>query len=253
MIVEALPALAFHAVLLLARLGGAVMLLPGLGEAEVPVTVRLALVLALVALLLPGLAPGLPPAPEAPPEAIRLLLVETGIGLWLGLLARLVALALAQAGQVVALMIGLITPLQTDAMLGAAGTATGRLFALLAAVTVLSSGLYAVPLRALADSYAALPPGAALPAGPAAESVARAVADSLALALRLAAPLVLAAVLGNLGLALLARLAPQVQVFMIAAPAQLLLGLLLLALLLPALLGTWQDAARVALTPTLAD
>ena len=46
--IETLPDLAFQAVLVLARIGGAVMLLPGLGAPEVPATIRLALVLALV-------------------------------------------------------------------------------------------------------------------------------------------------------------------------------------------------------------
>ena len=240
---EALPALAFHGVLLVARLGGAVLLLPGLGEQDVPPSIRLALLLALVALLLPGLAPSLPAMPEAVPALLRLILLETAIGLWLGLLARLVALALAQAGQLVALMTGLASPLQTDPILGAQSTATGRLFSLLAATLVLSTGLYALPLRALAESYAVLPPGGSPGFGRSAESVAQAVADSMALALRLAAPLVLGAVLGNFALGLLARVAPQVQVFTIAAPGQIIAGLLLLGLLLPALIAVWLASA----------
>lgn len=234
MILDGLPALAFHAVLVLARVGGAVMLLPGLGEAEVPASVRLGLVLALVVLLLPVVSPGLPPLPEAVPELLRLVALETAIGLWIGLLARLVTLALAQAGQVAGLMLGLASPLQGDLLLGAQAVALARFFALLAAVVLLGSGLYAVPLRALAESYAALPPGAPLPAGAAAEGVAAAAAESLGLALRLA-------VLGNLALALLSRVAPHVQVFVVAAPAQIVAGLLLLALLLPALLETWAE------------
>ena len=211
---EALAPLAFHAVLVLARIGGAVML---------------------------------PPIPEAPAELLRLVALETATGLWIGLLARLIALALAQAGQVVGLMIGLASPLQGDLLFGAQGVALSRLLALLAAVLVLASGLYALPLRALAESYAVLPVGAPLAAGPIAETVAVAAGESLGLALRLAGPFVLLAVLGNLALALIARVAPQVQVFIIAVPAQILAGILLLALLLPALLAAWQEAARAGL------
>jgi flagellar biosynthesis protein FliR len=229
-------------VLVFARIGGAMLLLPGLGEPDVPATIRLGLALALVALLLPSLSPGLPAVPGTVPDLLRLLLVETGAGLWLGLLARLLALAMVQAGQMVALMIGLASPLQTDPLLGAQSTATGRLFGLLAAALVLGSGLYALPLRALAGSYALLPPGEALPLG--AGAVVQGVAESLGLALRLAAPLVLAAVLGQFALGLLARLAPQVQIFAVAAPGQLLAGLLLLALVLPALLSAWATATR---------
>lgn len=246
MTVEELVAAAFQAVLLLARLGAAVMLLPGLGEADVPASVRLALGLALVLLLLPVLAQTLPGAPDAPAEAVRLLAVEVAIGLWLGLLARFVSYALVQAGQIIALMVGLASPLQTDPALGAAGTATGRLFGLLAVVLVLGSGLYALPLRALVDSYAVLPAGGALPGDVAAEALATAAVESFALALRLAAPMLLLALLANVGLALLARLAPQVQVFIVAAPAQLLAGLVLLAVLLPTLLAAWGHAAANA-------
>ena len=247
---EQLPSLAFHFMLLVARIGGALLLLPGLGEQDVPPSIRLALLLALVALLLPSLAPVLPALPEAAPALLRLILLETAIGLWLGLLARLVALALGQAGQVIALMVGLASPLQTDPILGAQSTASGRLFSLLAATLVLSTGLYALPLRALAESYTVLPPGGSLAFGRSAESVAQAVADSMALALRLAAPLVLAAVLGNFALGLLARVAPQVQVFTIAAPGQIIAGLLLLGLLLPAIIAVWlASAGEVLLLP----
>jgi flagellar biosynthetic protein FliR len=153
-------------------------------------------------------------------------------------------LALAQAGQVMALMVGLASPLQTDPAFGAQGTALSRLFGLAATVLVLATGLYALPLRALTESYATLPVGAAAAFAGQAAAVAQAVADSLSLALRLAAPLVLASVLGQFALGLLARLAPQVPVFMVAAPGQILAGLLLVALLLPMLLGTWITAAR---------
>ena len=241
---EALPDLTFQAVLVLARIGGAAMLLPGLGAPEVPATIRLALMLALTALVLPMVQPGLPPLPAELPEMLRLLALETMIGLWLGLLARLVELALAQAGQVMALMVGLASPLQTDPAIGAQGTALSRLFGLAATVLVLATGLYALPLRALAESYASLPVGTAAAFPGQAAAVAQAVADSLSLALRLAAPLVLASVLGQFALGLLARLAPQVPVFMVAAPGQILAGLLLLMLLLPVLLSSWLAAAR---------
>lgn len=242
--IEALPDWAFQAVLVLARIGGAVMLLPGLGAPEVPATIRLALVLALTALVLPLVHPGLPPLPTELPDMLRLLGLETVTGLWLGLLARLIELALAQAGQVMALMVGLASPLQTDPAIGAQGTALSRLFGLAATVLVLATGLYALPLRALAESYAALPVGAALNMSGQAAAVAQTAADSLSLALRLAAPLILASVLGQFALGLLARLAPQVPVFMVAAPGQILAGLLLVALLLPTLLGGWLAAVR---------
>jgi len=190
---------------------------------------------------------GLPPLPAEAPQLLRCLLVETVVGLWLGFLARLVELALAQAGQVMALLVGLASPLQMDPAIGAQGTALSRLFGLAATVLLLSTGLYALPLRALVESYAVLPAGGALPVRLQVAALAGAVADSLLLALRLAAPLLVAGVLGQFTLGLLARLAPQVQVFTVAAPGQILAGLLLLGLLLPSLLAVWLSAAREGL------
>lgn len=239
-----LPVLAFQAVLLFARLGAAVMLLPGLGEQEVPATIRLGLGCGLVLLLMPALAPGLPAAPDDVGAAVRLIVIEVLVGLWLGALARLVTIAMAMAGQAVALLLGLAQALVPDPELGGQGTATGRLFSLAAVVVVLGTGLYALPLRALLESYVVLPVGEPFPAGPGGEAMAGAVAESFALALRLAAPFVLAAVVINVALGLLTRIAPQVQVYFLAVPGQVLAGVALLALVMPALLGAFEEAAR---------
>lgn len=241
-LIRSLPTLAFQAALLFARLGAAVMLLPGLGEQEVPPTIRLGLGLALVALLLPPLAGGLPAAPEDGGTAMRLVAQEVIVGLWLGGLARLIAMALSLAGQMIAALIGLQGLLVADPTLGSQATALARALGLATAVLVLASGLYAIALRALVESYALIPAGAPLPTGLVAESVAASGAAMLDLALRLAAPFVIGAVVLNVALGLLARLAPQVQTFFVAVPGQILAGIALLMLLAPPLIGTFAGA-----------
>ncbi|MFC0386632.1 flagellar biosynthetic protein FliR [Muricoccus vinaceus] len=240
---DRLPLLAFQAALLIARIGACGMVLPGLGETDVPVRVRLGLSIAVVALLLPPLAPQLPAEPSSAAALALLVALEVAIGLWLGWLARLVSFALVIAGQAIGFLIGLASVLTQDAMQGSQALATGRLLGLAAAALTLSTGLYTLPLRALAESYTVLPPGGALPAGMVVESVVAATAESFALAMRLAAPMVLLAVLLQVGSGLLSRVAPQVQIFILAAPAQTLVGLLLLAVLLPVILTHWTDAA----------
>jgi flagellar biosynthetic protein FliR len=71
-------------------------------------------------------------------------------------------------------------------------------------------------------------------------------AASLELALRLAAPFVIGALVLNVALGLLARLAPQVQIFFVAIPGQIVAGIALLALLAPALIATYAEALRAA-------
>jgi flagellar biosynthetic protein FliR len=239
---DALPALAFQAVLVLARMGAAAMILPGLGEQDIPTQIRLGIALSLVPLLLPVLAPSLPPAPDSVGEALRLLTLELAAGLWIGGLARLLAMALSVALQTGASMLGLAAILAPDPSLGGGASALGRLGTLAAAVLVLSTGLHALPLRALAESYTLMPPGSPWPAGAAAAEFAEAGAEMLSLALRLAGPFVLAAMTINLALALVARVAPSIQVFFVASPGQILAGLALLGVLAPSLLGVFHQA-----------
>jgi flagellar biosynthetic protein FliR len=58
------------------------------------------------------------------------------------------------------------------------------------------------------------------------------------------APFLLLSVVLNVAFGLLARIAPQVQIYFLVVPGQIVLGLLLLALLLPAMLGVYASIVR---------
>ena len=234
--------------LVLARAGAAVMLLPGLGEAEPPAMVRAGLAGAIAILLLPTVASQMPAPPDAPLAAAGMVAAELAAGGLLGWLARLPSMALGAAGGVTSYMLGLSSVVQTDPALGGQSAALGRLFGLAAPVLILSSGLYALPLQALAGSYQVLPPGTLIPAGPAAESVTLAMLSAFGLAIQLATPFILASVVFQGALGVLGRLVPKLQLASGAVPGQILGGLALLGLSGAALLSVWQDAVRQAWT-----
>ena len=236
--------LAFAFVLVLARAGGLVMLLPGLAETGVPAVVRAGIAGALAMLLTPAIAPLVPAVPATPVMAAGMVLAELLVGLWLGFLARVLVLALPMAGQILATLLGLSSVLQPDPELGPQSSALARLFSLAAPAVVLASGLYALPVAALARSYGLFPPGGVLPSGAVAEAASRAVGSGFSLALRLCAPALLASVVWNVAAALMARAAPRVQVYFMAMPAQIFGGLAMLAALSGAVLLAWQDAVR---------
>lgn len=242
----ALPGWAFAFVLVLSRTGAVVMLMPGLGEAEPPATVRAGLALAITLLLLPGVVPLVPAVPQAGMSGAGMVAAELLVGVMLGWLARLPGLALGMAGAVTSYMLGLSSVMQTDPALGGQSAALGRLFGLVAPVLVLSTGLYALPLQALSGSYGLFPPGTLLPAGPLADSVTAAVGASFGLSMRLAAPFLLAGLLWQAALGLLARLAPQLQVYAAVTPGQILGGLALLGLLGSRILEAWLDGVSTA-------
>jgi flagellar biosynthetic protein FliR len=243
-LLAALPAWAFAFVLVTARIGAALTLLPGLGEAASPAMVRIGLCLAVTVLLLPGIAPLVPPVPEASMQAAFMVAAEVITGLWIGWLARLLVLALPVAGQYIAYMLGIANVLQPDQELGGQATPIARLLAVAAPLAILASGLYALPLAALAGSYQLIPPGTLLPAADTADAAVRAAAAVFAVAVRLASPFLLVAIVWNVATGLLARLVPRLQVYFVAMPGQILGGIALLAVLATALLTAWQDSVR---------
>ena len=245
-LLEALPGFAFAFVLVLARTSMTVMLMPGLGEADPPPTIRAGIALAITVLLLPIIAPLVPAVPDSGMASAGMVTAELCVGALLGWLARLPVLALTMAGSVVSYMVGLSNVVQTDPALGGQSAAMARLFGLVAPVLVLSTGLYALPLSALAGSYDLVAPGTLLPAGPLADTIATGVSFSVGLAIRLSAPFLLIGTVFQVGLGLLARLVPQLQPYGAAVPGQILGGLALLAILALPMLTYWTDAVRSA-------
>ena len=239
-----LPVWAFAFVLVLARCSTAVMILPGLGEAEPPAMMRVGLSLALTALVLPQL-PAVPAAADGW-RAAGMVVAEILCGAVLGWLARCVAMALPMAGQVISFMLGLSSVLAPDAVLGQS-SALMRLFSLAVPVLVLGTGLWAMPVMALAGSYDLVPAGTLLPAAEGTQAAVGAVADAFGLALRLAAPFVFASVVWQVAVGMTAKLIPRLQIYFAAMPAQIAGGVALLGLLASGLAATWTEAAHTAL------
>ena len=240
---QTLMPLAFTFMLVLCRTAGAVMLMPGLGESEPPAMLRAGLAIGIAVLLVPVIAPMIPPEPPSFLRLAGMIATELFVGGLLGWLARLLALALPVAGQIISLTTGLSSVLQPDATLGAQSAAIGKLLNMLAPVLILSTGLYALPLNALAGSYSVFPAGSVPDSGDLLETAVRTVGASFALALRLASPVILVSMIWQLALGLLSRLVPQIQVYFLALPGQVLGGILLLALLSASIIHAWLSAA----------
>lgn len=230
--------------LVLARVGAAMALLPGLGETAAPAMIRAGFAFAATILLLPVIFPRPPHPPEPGIAAAGAVAAEVITGLWLGWLARLLCLALAMAAAFIAYLLGVSTVLQPDPELGAQGTALSALFEMAAPVIVLASGLYRLPLTALAGSFRLVPPGTLLPVADGTATAVAMVGQSFALALRLAAPFILAAILWHVAIGLIARLVPRLQIYFVSLPGQIAGGLVLLASVIGVIFSAWAETVR---------
>jgi flagellar biosynthetic protein FliR len=243
---DSLIALSFAFMLVLCRCAGAILLMPGFGENDPPAMLRAGVALSFAVLITPVVAPQLPSVPQGFLPLACMIAGEILTGALLGWLARLVTLALAIAGQILSLATGHSSVLQPDSVLGTLSNAIGGMMNNAAPVLVLASPLYMLPVEALVSSYRVLPVGGGWPAGDYAETAVRAVGECFGLALNLAAPFLLISIIWQTGLGLLSRFTPQLQVYFIAMPGQLLGGLLLMALLAAPLLSAWSTAAQSA-------
>jgi flagellar biosynthesis protein FliR len=228
MLADLLPQQIFAFLLVFARLGAAAMLLPGVGENFVYARVRLGLALALSLLLLPLVQPSLPAMPGAPAELATLLVGETIYGLFIGGVARLTMASLHVAGVVIAFQSGLAYAQTVDPSQGTQGALVGTLLTVMGLVLIFASGLHGVLLTALRDSYVLFPAGRPPPLGDLARLTTDLAAAAFTLGLQISAPFILYGVVFNVGLGLLQRLMPQMQLFFVAMPLQVGLALFLL-------------------------
>lgn len=243
---QQLPTLGFGFMLVIARVGTALLTGPGLGENEIPATIRAALAVVFSALVFPLLKDRMPPLPDAVPGLIGLIGLEIIVGAWLGFLTRVWVMALAIAGDMISFMVGLSSVLQIDPSIGNQVPALQRMMALAAIALLFASGLYLLPIQAVVGSYDVIAPGSAFDAGGAAQMVIRAVAGSFALALRLAAPFVITCMVWQAALGFVSRLVPNIQVHVISAPAQILGGLALLGVAIVVMFSQWATEMQQA-------
>ncbi|GJE18939.1 flagellar biosynthetic protein FliR [Methylobacterium marchantiae] len=225
-----LPGIAAAYLLTFARIGTLMMLLPGLGEQSVSPRIRLAFALLVSLILFPMVRPLLPMqgAAIAGPGLIALLIGELMIGLVLGLTVRMVLAALQTTGVIVSQQLGLSYAMTVDPTQGGQQAALGNFLMLLGITLILATDLHHVALDAIARSYMLLPPDGVLAMGEAAQLALRAMARGFLLAVQISAPFIAFGILFNVGLGVLSRLMPQMQVFFVAVPASVLIGMLIL-------------------------
>lgn len=229
----------FAAALIFARLGGVLMLLPGIGEQVFPARVRLAFALAFAFAVGPQIAPQLPAPPEPAGAALLLVAGEAVIGIMIGAAARLFLMSAAVAGQIIAYQTGLAIAQVFDATQGQSGALTSQFLNLTFITLLFVTNTHHLLLGAAASSYEIMPAGEPPMWGDAADWVLTLFADAFIIGVQISAPLVIFGLIFYLGIGVLSKLMPQAQLFFIAMPANILLGFAVLALSLGAGALVW--------------
>lgn len=234
-----LPALAAAFLMVFARIGSMFMLLPALGEMSVPATLRLTMALVFAAVFLPLHRAEYHIDLQAIGPLLMMLFQEILIGILLGLTARLTMSALTVAGSVVAQQLGLGFVTAVDPTQGQQGVIIGNFLTLLGVALLFATNLHHLLIAALDDSYSLFHPGEIPLTGDMAALTVQTAAGAFRVGVQLSAPFLVFGLLFNLGLGLLSRLMPQMQVFFVGMPLTIMIGLLIFLFVIGAMMTTF--------------
>jgi flagellar biosynthetic protein FliR len=154
----------------------------------------------------------------------------------LGMTARLTLSALEVAGATIANQMGLGFATAVDPNQGQQGMMIGNLLAVLGVALIFATDLHHLAIGALDHSYALFKPGEFMPVSDVTQLMMSIVAGAFKIGVQLAAPFLVFGILFNLGLGILARLMPQLQVFFLGLPLSIMIGFAMLAAFLGAVM-----------------
>src|SRR5438876_5852971 len=239
--ISLLPALAATFMLVFARIGAMVMLLPGLGEVNIPARIKLSIALLLTLIILPLHRQGYQVDMSSLAPLMVLMVHEIVIGIVLGATARVTLSALQVAGSVIAQQLGLGFVTAIDPTQGQQGLLIGNFLTILGLTLLFATDSHHLVIAALNESYRIFSPGEVFPSGDVAALATRAFTAAFKIGIQLSAPFLVFGLVFNIGLGILARLMPQMQVYFVGVPLSILAGFLVFALVITAMMGTFLD------------
>lgn len=228
--------------LMLVRVSTLFMTAPVLGNTRIPAQVKVSLSLVITLLLFLSYKGGAAriAAPSNVFQLIAAIMGEVFAGLLIGYSAYLLFSGIQMAGQIVDIQIGFGMVNVIDPAGGSQVSIMGQFYYLIAMLFFLAIDGHHALLKAMGDSFTLLPPGSinwfdhAAQSGPLLSGF---FTKLFIIAFQVAAPSIAVLFLTNLSMGLLSRTIPQMNVFIVGMPLNIMVGLMVTILSLK-LLGT---------------
>ena len=241
MLAQILPADLVSTLLVFVRLVATLMIIPGFGEIYISQRVRFALAFMLTLVIAPLVVHALPGQPATPIELVVMIGGEAAVGLLIGASARLMISALHVAGTIIAFQSSLAYASTIDPTQGTQSALVATLMIIIGTVLIFASNLHHMMLQAMVDSYELFPPAALPPLQDFMEATVNFVAGSFQVGMQIAAPFIVYGLVLYMGMGLMARLMPQMHVFFIILPLQIIAAFFVLMVSLGAIMVWFLD------------
>lgn len=218
--------------LIFSRWAGMVMIAPVFGARGVPGLVKLGLAVSMAVVIFPLITATSPVIPHEFFPYVGLIIKEVLVGLTIGFIINLISAIIQGAGQLFDIQIGFMMGNTIDPINGMQSPMSGSFFLVLTTMLLLATNSHHYIIAALVKSYNFLP------INPAAIHFGAAffidiTAKAIALSLQIAMPVFGAIFLADVGVGLLAKTVPQLNLFSVIFPVKIIFGLGLLLLMIP--------------------
>ncbi|NRB10721.1 MAG: flagellar biosynthetic protein FliR [Rickettsiaceae bacterium] len=212
----------FHFTLLFARLGTAFGNFPALSTNYIFMRAKVAFALIVTVILLPIVSPYLPKYSDSISMNMSYLMLEVLIGLIISIAAKLYFLSLNFVGQILAMQSGLAAATFFDPNQRSQVALFSNFLMIITIVFIFASNTHYLYLQAITDSYQKFPPGELLNSADISNFVSYVVNDSFILSFKLVSPFLIINLAILTASGMLARLMPNLQVFFVVTPGQML-------------------------------
>lgn len=215
------------------RLGSAVMLMPGFMSSYINSRQRLSIALAITVVVVPLLSSFLPPAPEDFLNFLRTALFEITYGIFLGVTMQVLYSALSLVGNFAGQAIGFSNAQIFDPAFQTQTIIIETFLSIIALTVIFITDLHHLMLSAAIDSYELFPIGQPLPIDDFSNFLSDTVNKSFVMGFKIGSPFIAFSIIFYVGMGLISRLMPQLNIFFLSLPLQIYLGLGLLMLTTP--------------------
>ncbi len=226
----------FKYILVYGRFAGLVAFLPGWGETYMPGRVKALFILGLAIALTPLISIPFPAIPATPLGILLMLGGEIFIGFFLASLVRIIVSLADLAGTLIGFQIGLANVFTASFVSAQQSGLVGSLFSMFVVISLFLTDMPYLFLNAVIESYEVLKPTSLLVDRELYNDlfnlVIAVLSKSFWLALQLAAPILVISLLITLAGGLMNRAVPQLQIFFILQPLQIIVGLIVIFMIL---------------------
>ena len=215
----------YHFLMVFLRLGSAFMLMPGFMTSFINTQVRLSIALALSIILMPLISTHLPPEPQDTATFITYTLSEITIGIFLGLVMQFLYFSLRFAANLAGQAIGFSNAQIFDPSFQSQTIVLESFLSMVALTVIFITDIHHLMLGAVIDSYHLFPVGQNLPWGDFSDNLSQNLNKAFVMGFKLGSPFVAFTIIFYVGMGLVSRLMPQLNIFFLSLPLQIYLGL----------------------------